>query len=144
MVIASLYIYFVFLLGQLWSSPGPRAAPLFRADSVDVFERLCHRYALNEKAWGDAVQWPVKVSFILKWCSVTLVVDCSGGALNRGQTLEHAQCTCTRSRPGKFPARNFNWNHCRDRRPAKYRWTIVRNTLKLSEILQSEGFCFHS
>ena len=27
---------------------------------------------------------------------------------NRGQTQEHAQCTRTRSRPGKFPARNFN------------------------------------
>ena len=27
---------------------------------------------------------------------------------NRSQTQEHAQCTRTRSRPGKFPARNFN------------------------------------
>ena len=44
----------------------------------------------------------------------------SSHPFNRGQTLEHAQCTRIRSRPGKFPARNFNCNHCRDRCQAKY------------------------
>ena len=47
-------------------------------------------------------------------------------------------------RPRKFPARKFNWNHCRNRRHAKKSWTTVRNLLKSSEILKSQGFCFYS
>ena len=46
--------------------------------------------------------------------------------------------------PWKFPAQKFNWNHCRNRCHTKKSWMTVINLLKWSDVLQREGFRFHS
>ena len=63
---------------------------------------------------------------------------------NSDQMQEHVNALIPGHQPWKFPAQKCNRNHCRSRCHTKKSWTTVINLLKWSEVLQREGFCFHS
>ena len=57
------------------------------------------------RAWDKA---PYSLNMVKLFSFGCHVIDQAYARINRGQTQEHVQRTRTRSRPGKFPARNFN------------------------------------
>ena len=81
LVIASLYVYFVFLLGQLWSSPGPRAAPLFRADWGNVVREFVSPTCIEREGLGRCramtSQSQLHSEMVLNYFSCGLLRRCS-------------------------------------------------------------------
>ena len=81
LVIASLYVYFVFLLGRLWSSPGPRAAPLFRADSGNVVREFVSPTCIEREGLGRCramtSQSQLHSEMVLNYFSCGLLRRCS-------------------------------------------------------------------